>query len=462
MRSNRLGCLTGTGLIAALITALAIAGYAFAAGGLMYNPGPLSARGGEMLGGVTSHAELGGNCDACHTAPWESATMADRCAVCHADIASQMKEVASMHGKMLHDNPSLGCRHCHPEHRGPDANLTELKDAAFPHEAVGFSLKGHQLRAARQPFNCRDCHGENISIFDLNTCESCHRQINAVFMRAHTLSYGTACLGCHDGVDRLGKHFDHSTFAFKLSGKHATLTCDQCHFTARAFGDFQGTLQDCNSCHKKDEPHQGRFGTNCADCHSEEGWTPAKFDHNLASFKLEGEHREVDCESCHINNTFQGTPMDCYSCHQKDDHHNGQFGTDCAACHNPSSWEDTDFDHDRSNFPLRGAHAGLACERCHTNVQFSGLSTACSTCHNDPVFHAGMFGLDCAACHTVDNWSAAYNGPHPGIADEGGRGVNHGSGSCRSCHTQTLAAATCTQCHKGNPEGGGGEAGGDN
>ena len=37
----------------------------------MYNPGPLSTHGDEMLGGVKSHAEIGGKCDACHTAPWE-------------------------------------------------------------------------------------------------------------------------------------------------------------------------------------------------------------------------------------------------------------------------------------------------------------------------------------------------------------------------------------------------------
>jgi len=121
MRTNRLGCLTGTGILAALITALAIAGYAYARGEQLYNPGPLSAQAGEMLGGVISHAQIAGDCKACHTAPWESAVMADRCAVCHTDIAAQMKEVASMHGTMLHDNPQLGCRHCHPEHRGANA-----------------------------------------------------------------------------------------------------------------------------------------------------------------------------------------------------------------------------------------------------------------------------------------------------------------------------------------------------
>jgi hypothetical protein len=454
MRNNRLGCLSGTGILAALVTALVIAGYAYARGGLIYNPGPLSTQGDQALGGVTSHAETGGECKACHVAPWESATMADRCVVCHADIGEQMRDVATVHGTLLHNNPSLGCRHCHPEHRGANAQLTVMDDATFPHEVVGFSLNGHQQTAAREPFQCDDCHQGDITTFALQTCDTCHRQMDVGFMTAHTLSFGSACLDCHDGVDRLGQNFDHNVFSFKLTGAHVGLACVQCHINARGLGDFHATLQDCYSCHHNDEPHAGRFGLDCSQCHTADGWTPAKFDHNLAAFKLEGKHVEVACESCHVNGQYKATPMDCFSCHQQDDEHNGQYGTDCAACHNPSDWHEADFDHDLSNFPLTGAHVGLACESCHSAGQFAGLATDCASCHSDPAFHAGMFGLNCGSCHTTDNWYARYNGPHPGIADEGGRGVNHGGGSCRDCHTQTLSAATCTACHDGNPEEG--------
>ena len=464
MRSNRLGCLSATGMIAALITALLIAGYTYARGGLMYNPGPLNAQSGEVLGGVSSHAEIGGNCSACHTAPWDTAKMEDRCVDCHGGIAVQMQEIASMHGRMLHDNPELGCRHCHPEHRGPQAKLTELGDQPFPHEVVGFLLNGHQRSGEGDPFTCQDCHADDISTFDLNRCDACHRQIDAAFMTAHTLTYGGVCLDCHNGLDRFGHPFDHSGFSFKLEGRHIELACDKCHFDARKLADFPVTRQDCYACHARVEPHQGRLGTICEDCHLVEGWTPAKFDHNLSAFKLQGEHAEAACESCHINKVFIGTPTDCYICHQQDDEHSGEYGTDCAACHNPSDWEDADFDHNLSRFPLTGGHAGVSCQRCHTSGQFAGLSTACATCHGDPAYHAGLFGFDCLACHTVNNWSARYRGPHPGIADEGGSGVNHGGGSCRSCHTKTLHTATCDQCHNGNPDdddGGGGDGGDD-
>jgi len=460
MKSNRLGCLSGMGIVAALITIFVIAGYAYARGGVMYSPGPLNAQNGEeTLGGVTSHAGTGGNCKACHTAPWESAKMEDRCADCHGEIAVQMKDVASMHGKILHDNPGLGCRYCHHEHRGSGALLTEMGDAVFPHEVVGYSLIGHKLTASGEAFVCADCHGRDISRFDVKTCDTCHRQIDLGLMTAHTLSFGSACLDCHDGMDRLVTNFNHNRFSFKINGKHEGLPCMQCHVDARKLGDFEQTSQDCYSCHRRNEPHDGRYGFHCVDCHTEDGWTPAKFDHNLSVFKLDGKHANVACEACHQNKVFRGTPTDCYSCHQKDDAHKGKYGKDCSACHKPSNWDDADFDHQRSKFPLTGSHVGVVCEQCHTTGAFSGLSTSCVSCHSDPVFHAGMFGLNCVSCHTTQNWSARYKGPHPGIADDGGSGVNHGGTSCRGCHTKTLHTATCTQCHKGKPGDGGGGGG---
>jgi hypothetical protein len=387
--------------------------------------------------------------------------MADRCAVCHSDIAAQMQDIASMHGKMEHDNPALTCRHCHPEHRGPDAALTVMDSAFFPHEVVGFSLNGHQQTASKVPFTCDDCHHGDITTFASDSCQACHRQMDVSFTQAHQLAFGADCLACHDGVDRFGNDFNHNKFAFQLAGKHATINCTDCHLDARTVADLQSLPQDCLSCHRKDEPHEGRFGMNCADCHSSEAWTPAKFDHNLAAFKLEGDHVEAACESCHQNGVYKGTPTDCYSCHKQDDDHNGSFGTDCSACHNPSSWDNVDFDHNKSKFPLTGGHAGLACERCHSSGQFAGLSTACVSCHSDPAYHAGMFSSNCAQCHTTQNWYAAYTGSHPSIADEGGSGVNHGGASCRTCHTQTLREATCTACHDSNNPGDGGDGGGE-
>ncbi len=451
MQNNRLGCLTGTGLITLLLTLAVITGVAFARGGVLFNPGPLNAQTGQMLGGVTSHAEIGGKCEACHTAPWETATMADRCVVCHGDIARQMQNMVTLHGVMYQNNPKLECRHCHPEHKGPQAPLTVVQGSRFPHELLGFSLNGHQFKVRNEPFVCADCHGSDLASFDPATCQNCHQQKDPVFAQAHAINYGTDCLACHDGVDRFGKNFSHAGFAFRLEGKHTSVDCAQCHTNARAVADFKSAPTDCVGCHQKDEPHQGRFGSDCAACHSVQGWKPAKFDHNLAAFKLEGKHTRVACEQCHVNGVFRGTPMDCFSCHRQDDHHNGQFGTQCEACHNPSSWENVTFDHSRSAFPLTGSHVNVACEKCHQNGSFKGTPTFCYACHKQDDHHNGRFGTQCEACHNPSSWDNVtfdhnrsrfpLTGAHAGLA-------------CERCHSQgqfTGLSPNCAACH-GDPQ----------
>jgi len=43
--------------------------------------------------------------------------------------------------------------------------------------------------------------------------------------------------------------------------------------------------------------------------------TSADFDHLTTGFDLIGKHRDLPCESCHVNAIFKGTPKDCASCH---------------------------------------------------------------------------------------------------------------------------------------------------
>jgi hypothetical protein len=456
MHSNRLGCLTFTGIIATIITLFTIAGFAFASGNQMFSAGALNAQPGDSLGGVTSHAQIA-KCSACHAAPFGAETMADRCASCHTDIAAQMKDVAKLHGLITKKSSTLACRDCHPDHRGATAPLTDLGSNTFPHEALGYSLKGHQLTAAGVAFSCKDCHPQDITTFTPDTCDSCHRQIDAAFTQAHVEAFGTSCLACHDGVDRFGNDFSHSGFVFQLNGKHAAVTCEKCHLNARTVADLQTAPQDCFSCHQKDDKHNGQFGTTCGTCHNPTDWKDATFDHNLSAFKLEGKHAGVKCDQCHVNNIFKGTPQDCFSCHQKDDKHSGQFGTDCAACHTPKNWDGTTFDHSRSNFPLTGAHTQLRCEQCHQNAVFKGTPTVCISCHADPAFHVGALGTDCASCHNTSNWNqASFNLSHPEPrAEDGGSGITHGGATCRQCHPSTVKQNTCTACHEGGNPGGG-------
>ena len=456
MHSKRLGCFTSTGIMAALITFFTIVGLLFTSGSQMFSAGALNAQGDDVYGGVNSHAQIT-ECKVCHPAPWETEKMADRCIVCHTDIATQMFDVAKSHGVINQKSRTLACRDCHQEHRGAFAPLTDLGNNTFPHEALGFSLKGHELTVKKEAFTCKDCHQQDITTFTPGTCDSCHSRLDVAFTRAHVLAFGTGCLACHDGVDRFGSDFTHSDFAFQTNGKHADVACAKCHLNARTIADLQSVPQDCFSCHQKDDKHNGQFGTNCSACHNLNNWRDAMFDHNLAAFKLEGKHAKVKCEQCHVNNVFKGTPQDCYSCHKQDDEHNGQFGTDCAACHTPNGWGDATFDHNRSDFQLEGAHAQVRCEECHKNGVFKGTPSTCIACHVDPAFHVGALGTDCASCHNTSNWNQArFNLSHPEPAvGEGGSGINHGRATCRQCHPSTVQQATCTACHDNNNPGGG-------
>jgi hypothetical protein len=303
IKNPPLGCLTTSGLIGALLTVLIVTGFAFANNGILFSPGALNAQIGVPLGGVSSHAEISSRCSRCHTPFWGTVTMADRCMECHTDVAAQWQDPSTLHGGLRQNNPTVGCRGCHPDHRGPNAPLTTI---------------------------------------------------------------------------------NHNLFAFKLTGKHAS----------------------------------------------------------------------IPCASCHINNIFKNTPSDCYSCHQKDDQHKSQFGKNCGSCHSTSGWTPANFDHSRSGFPLTGAHTNLNCTQCHTSKVFTGLSTTCVACHAEPSIHAGVFGTDCAQCHTTNNWKATFN--HPNGCGEVNC-VNHENATCVDCHPVNYSNSSCTKCHDSNSPGGGGD-----
>ena len=395
MQNNRLGCFTSTGIAAALVTIAAILGFAFFNGNQMFSPGPLNAQPGETLGGVTSHAQIR-DCSTCHAGLRPSDHMADHCLTCHTEIAAQMLDVAKLHGSITQKSPALACRDCHPDHRGPTATLTELGENTFPHEALGFSLAAHPRTSAGQPFTCADCHAADITTFSVSTCEDCHRQIDAVFAQAHTISYGAACLDCHNGLDRFGRTFSHAGFAFKTEGGHADVACVKCHTDARSLADFPKAPTDCYSCHKQNDEHNGQFGTDCAACHNPSRWDDATLDHSRSSFPLTGAHVSVRCEQCHTNGQFKGLAATCISCHAEPTQHLGQFGTDCAACHSTTAWVPAAFNGEHT-FPLDHGEGG---------------QVSCATCH--PVTYNAY---TCYGCHEHNESNIASEHREEGISD---------------------------------------------
>jgi len=447
MKANRLGCLTVPAILAALTVALMVAASALASGGSMYSPGALNAQPGHVLGGVSSHAAIAGNCKACHAAPWETDTMDDRCSTCHVDVAAEMVDPASVHGGMMQIDPQAKCSTCHPEHKGPDALLTVLEGWRFPHDVARFSLKGHQLTAKNEPFLCADCHGVDVTQFDVLTCRECHIGMDMAFMVEHQATFGENCLECHDGVDRFGDDFDHNKFAFKLNGKHVAVQCSQCHYRMTTVSALQATSQACFSCHAKDDPHQGSLGPDCAACHSPNGWNPSSFDHDRSVFKLNGAHVQVTCEKCHVNALYKGTPMDCFSCHQQTDPHMGQLGTACEGCHTTDAWKPAQFDHNRTNFKLTGSHINVGCKSCHINGIYKNTPGDCFSCHAAKDVHKGQFGKNCGTCHQTTKWSGAKFDHNATAFPLIG---NHVKLSCNSCHKNDVFEGTpkaCFACH---------------
>src|SRR5579863_1314245 len=70
------------------------------------------------------------------------------------------------------------------------------------------------------------------------------------------------------------------------------------------------------------------------------------FDHLSTGFELDGVHRDLPCESCHINAVFKGTPRKCGVCHITGSTFNATPKTathimstnNCAACHDTTSF----------------------------------------------------------------------------------------------------------------------------
>lgn len=360
---------------------------------------------------------------------------------------------------------SSGALNAQPgESMGGVTSHAEIKECKTCHTApweravmADHCLECH-TNIADQMLSVAELHGAIVQKNPTSACYDCHKEHR----------------GANASLTDMGEStFPHETLGFSLREHQRTesgapITCETCH------GEDITTFasDSCQTCHSDmdiayAQAHLLSFGQDCLACHDGVDRFD-DFNHNVYSFRLEGGHAgDIPCTKCHLDARsiadLQSAPQDCYSCHIQDDVHNGENGTDCETCHNPSNWEDADFDHNRTNFSLTGGHANVECNQCHTNGTYKGLSTACISCHQDPAFHAGAFGNECQSCHTINAWSPAeftLSHPEPRV-EEGGNGIHHGGASCRECHPSSVFESNCDSCHKGGFEGGEGGEGGD-
>jgi hypothetical protein len=441
-------------LAISLLTLGAVAVVVYAAGGRMFSPGALNADAHDdvQLRGVRSHAEIDGQCSACHAAPWSGSTMASRCLDCHHDVKTQIDSHAPLHGKMA---DATHCRECHSEHNGPHAALTNME--RFDHGMAAFALTGKH-----RDVECQGCHKSKSYIGTPQSCAACHAD-----PVVHKGKFGTDCAQCHStvtwksasGITMAKGSFNHDSTGFPLTGKHASVDCKSCHVN----NVFKGTAKTCASCHAEPQVHKGKFGTECASCHTTATWKNAgsaaslqgKFNHDLAAFKLTGMHKNLECAACHKNNVFKGTAQSCSACHAEPVVHKGKFGTDCAHCHSTATWKSTgegiawlkeNFNHEVAAFKLTGKHKTVDCAACHVNNVFKGTAQTCAKCHAEPQVHKGKFGQECAQCHSTETWKGAKF-KHTFPLDHGRRGRVI---ECANCHNKPndMKAYTCYGCHE--------------
>jgi hypothetical protein len=260
------------------------------------------------------------------------------CTECH--VSAQINDTPN-ECKDCHVEPSMhqglfdqSCEACHSADSWTDAKIDNQPFAHF--ESTGFSLTLHQKDYAEQAITCLTCHPENLQTTDLQKCTECHEQHDMTFMSDHQQQFGSDCMVCHDGVDRLS-NYDHANF-FPLDGKHASSECTDCHTN----NTYRGTTSECWQCHQEPDIHAGVFGESCDDCHTAEAWSPAtllKHDFPL-NHGLDDQSLQLQCDSCHTTNYIEYT---CYNCHdhQPDEmakiHLSKEIGeqdiTQCVSCH---------------------------------------------------------------------------------------------------------------------------------
>jgi hypothetical protein len=330
--------------------------------------------------------------------------------------------------------------------------------------------------------DCASCHEAFSRKSQSRLCLACHKEIDSdrqLASRFHGRqpdALAQECNHCHtdhkgrtaDIVQLDRETFNHTATNFVLQGAHKAARCGACHAQAVKFRDAPGR---CFDCHKGSDPHKGRLGETCENCHGEDAWRHVKaFDHSKTRFPLVGAHRTVVCSACHRGERYKDIGTACVECHRIQDVHAGRYGPKCETCHDQNKWATIHFNHDKTKFPLKFAHAKVKCDDCHTgNLYAQKLATTCVSCHQKDDRHKSQLGSRCEQCHGEVGWRkiTAFDhdvtrfpliGRHAVVPCEechrslSFRGTQRACASChRDEHHEGRLGANCALCH--NPNG---------
>ena len=264
-----------------------------------------------------AHAKL--KCAACHVPIRVDGHQAVRyrplpskCEGCHADF--HHGAFASL--KMKGVKQGAGCAACH--------TVKSWSDATFDHDPTGFPLEG-----AHRTASCWGCHMKDLSAPIPKTCSGCHKD-------PHAGQLGTQCDTCHDESTWKSSFgpVQHARTGFPLTGRHATIPCQECHFEARN-QTFSRVSPSCYGCHRADfdraatvsiDHVKAGFSHDCAQCHRTWAWTPAAFPGHDTCFLISGgPHDRITCRGCHtsltgatITGACNSGTYTCVRCHAHD------------------------------------------------------------------------------------------------------------------------------------------------
>lgn len=272
---------------------------------------------------ITSHlGEFGDGCTSCHDGldslvrfdhatasfPLDGSHQRIPCVDCHLE-----GQFLGLPGECVacHEEPAvhlgvLGveCAECHNEQSWKPALFIWQP---FDHNIdTSFSLVLHAQNYSGEGITCASCHENGLYEFQQTSCSECHSQAAQEFMTQHQAQFGTECLECHDGIDRM-RNFDHQDI-FPLDGRHSEIDCQACHVEQV----YQGTPAECKDCHPEPDIHAGFFGLKCEYCHSTSSWHPAQLVNH--QFPIDhGDQGDVECQMCHVSTYNQ---YSCYECHE--------------------------------------------------------------------------------------------------------------------------------------------------
>lgn len=244
-------------------------------------------------------------------------------------------------------------------------------------------------------------------------CDNCHESFDQSKQR-------NRCLACHDHQN-IAKDIEEGTGFHGLMENSKNIECKTCH-----------------------SDHMGRDADIVQLTHS-------TFNHDLTDYPLEGKHRTAACANCHeASQNFREAPNQCIDCHKDDDKHEGELGEQCDDCHKETGWQETEFDHDDTDFPLLDKHVEVNCSSCHADEQYEDIPTECVSCHRLNDAHGGDFGNECEKCHSEKDWDESKF-DHNKDTEFDLKG-SHKETSCNSCHIDPpfdkSPGDSCIDCHR--------------